>query len=90
MIITCHACKTRFDDARISTLCPHPLLASEDILKRKALAVDLIGKELRFADQPRGFIHHVQSVDWRGMVKLHGMEGTFPPEELMIVAKESV
>src|SRR5579862_6528134 len=86
MLRTCDHCRTRFDDALCSTLCPHRHFLRPETAKRKDLAIGLIGKRLHFADNPTGEPLRVSSVGWDGMVCIAGMAGEFAPH-LFVEAK---
>lgn len=75
----CMGCKATFDDAAQLTFCPHDPIMDPADLKQKDAAIALLGKTIRFAHQPDGPDHHIQSVGWNGMVTLHRMAGEFAP-----------
>jgi hypothetical protein len=79
MTITCGLCSKTYDDAERLTYCPHDRFMPKEDLKRKMHALDLIGREVRFAHQPEGPYFRVQSVDHIGMVSLDGFVGEFAP-----------
>lgn len=83
MITTCTACKLTYDDADNSTICPHRLIMPREDLERKKLAIELIGKTVRFAheDIPR----RVQSISFDGMVSIEGFGGEFAPHLFKVV-----
>lgn len=81
MNVMCSECMKRYDDAERSTICPHELIMPAEDLKRKDLALEIIGKYVQFLHEspgsgPRFF---VQSCNFIGMVTLEGMVGEFPP-----------
>jgi hypothetical protein len=75
----CQVCEAVYDDAIRSTICPHDRFLSEADQQRKDLALSLIGHELRWAHMPDGPSVRIQSVEWNGMVTLHGWTGEFAP-----------
>jgi hypothetical protein len=86
MKVTCQKCRLSFDDARRTTVCPHERIMSAEDLAQKDLALNLIGKDVRFNDEPDGPKHRVQTVGFTGMVTLHDMVGEFAPH-LFVIAK---
>jgi len=58
--------------------------ADQDRLK---LGAALLGRDVRFAHQPEGPLHHVNAVASNGMVRLANMAGEFAPH--LFVAEES-
>ena len=51
MITTCPDCKASYDDARLSTICPHDPFLTVQQAEQKDLSCSLIGKRVRFAHQ---------------------------------------
>lgn len=79
MKVKCSACGAAFDDADRTTVCPHELIMPAADLAQKKLGLELIGRDIRFAHEPTGPAHRVQSVGWNGMVTITGMAGEFAP-----------
>lgn len=79
MRVTCALCRKPFDDAKKSTICPHDLIMPKEDLTRKMAAIDLLGREVRFAHQLEGPWHKIASMSWNGMLTLGDMEGEFAP-----------
>ncbi len=88
MMVTCGLCRERYDDADCDTGCPHPLIMPRADLEQKKLAIELLGKEVRFAHQERGPWYRIQSMSWNGMLTLEGMSGEFAPH--LFVACEKI
>ena len=87
MIVTCPDCGATYDDADCWTICPHrQFLCGEDAQRKKA-ALKLIGKLVRFANEPEGPWGRVQFVTWDGMVGIEGGSGEFDPN-LFVVSPE--
>src|SRR6185437_9323801 len=86
---TCDKCGTSYDDAERSTVCPHYLLMPATDRQRKHAALALLGRQVRFADQPQGPHHRIQSVAWDGMVTLADLPGQFAPEVFVIVGRSN-
>lgn len=84
MINKCDECGADFDDAKRLTLCPHDSLMSDADMAQKDAGQALIGKKVRFAHQPEGPAHAVQSVGWNGMVTLADMSGEFAPHIFVV------
>jgi len=86
MIVTCRNCEVEFDDAERNTICPHHLLMPKVDMARKDVALRLLGRDVRFRDQPHGPYRRIDSVGWKGMVTVAGMSGEFAPH--LFVVKE--
>lgn len=86
MRIRCDSCGASFNDADRTTLCPHGWLMPAEDMARKQEALDLLEHTIRFAHQPDGPDHRVQSVGATGMVTLRGMAGEFSPHLFVKVA----
>ena len=78
MKIRCIECNSLYDDAKKTTICPHPYLMNPDDLKRKDLAIKLLGKSVQFHHQKDSY-HRILSIAWNGMVMLNDMVGEFDP-----------
>ena len=85
MRVNCPDCNLSYDDADRSTTCPHDLIMPIVDLMQKKAALALCDHDVRFAHQPNGPVHRVQSINWNGMVTLHDMVGQFAPH-LFIIA----
>jgi hypothetical protein len=88
MNVTCEQCETAYDDARSLTYCPHELIYPATIMDRKDTALELLGKQVRFAhqkpsDAPEGY--RVQSVNWSGLISIEGFSGLFAPHLFVVV-----
>ena len=90
MITKCPACPDEYDDARCSTICPHPLLMSIADMDRKDAAVKLLGKQVRFSHQPEGPYWRVACVGWRGGVSIDGSPGTYSPRSFVEREPEAI
>ena len=78
MNTVCEHCRTAYDDAERSTLCPHgPIMPPAD-LARKKRALDL-PRALCFALDPDGAVYHLQSIGWNGFVTVAELDGEYPP-----------
>jgi len=89
MTRTCDRCQIGYDDAAQSTICPHRRWLTEPDQARKDLALSLLGRDLRWADDVCGHCPplRITSVTWNGMVTLAGWIGEFTPHDF--VALES-
>ena len=87
MQMQCGNCKAIYDDAGQLTFCPHDPIMDPSDLQQKDAGLALIGKTIRFAHQPDGPDHSVQSVGWNGMLTLRDMTGEFAPH-LFITAED--
>jgi hypothetical protein len=86
MKVTCDTCQATFDDALCSTVCPHDGLMSTEDMQRKILALDLIGKAVRFRHQREiGPDLHVQSVSFNGYVTLAEGPGEYAPHLFVVM-----
>lgn len=85
---TCDDCGVRYDDARMTTICPHEPFLSEFEAAQKDCAMQLLlGKAVRFHHQWKtGPDHRVQSVNHVGMVTLDDMVGEFAPHLFVTVS----
>lgn len=79
MLVNCEKCRLSYDDAERWTYCPHDRFISIEDLERKKAALDLIGRQVCFAHQPKGPAHFVQAVKFDGMITLADMAGEFAP-----------
>jgi hypothetical protein len=77
MRTSCPTCRTEYDDAECTTVCPHQLLMPRPLLQRKDLGLALLGKQVRFHEGP--VAGRVNSVAWDGMVTVEGFQGLFAP-----------
>ncbi len=68
MTTTCEACKTAYDDARCTTICPHQEFLTEEQARRKDAAVKLLGRMVARKEQPRGPFFRCIGVNWEGNV----------------------
>jgi hypothetical protein len=84
MTTICNECQDTYDDARRSTICPHEKLMPDEDMDRKIAAIKLIGKRLRWANEPDGALQ-VESVSYNGMVTIRGWAGEFAPHLFVIV-----
>jgi hypothetical protein len=82
---TCDDCAAIYDDAERSTICPHGRFLSPELQAQKDLAISLIGKTLRWANEPGGETLRIQSVGWNGLVTLVGWSGEFAPHCFRVV-----
>ena len=89
MIQACATCHLRFDDARRSTICPHPLIMSARDLERKISAIRLIGKRVHLACDPLATPHLIRSINFTGWVTLYGRDEEFDPTELVEVLEKA-
>lgn len=97
MILTCPACRLRYDDERRVPACPHPLLPrplptlsppAQLNLDRKLAAIQLLGKRVRVCAEgysPSSPPLLIRSVGWDGRIALYGRKGEYLPEELEAV-----
>jgi hypothetical protein len=77
---SCTACNREYDDARMSTLCPHEEFLTVEQAAQKDTAIRLIGRRVLFAHKPEGVPPAlVTTVHWDGMVELEGWSGQFAP-----------
>jgi hypothetical protein len=86
---TCGNCRLSYDDAEHSSICPHHHLLPPDDLHRKHAALMLLGRELRFADQPNGPCHRIETVSWEGMLTLSDLAGEFAPDAFVIAQRRT-
>jgi len=86
MITTCPDCKASYDDARLSTICPHDPFLTVQQAEQKDLSCSLIGKRVRFAHQSETEVHTIMSIGWDGMVQLRDLPGQFAPHLFVAVA----
>ena len=63
-------------------------MRTADDVARLKLGAALLGRDVRFAHQPEGPLHHVNAVGSDGMVRLADMAGDFAPH-LFVIASES-
>jgi hypothetical protein len=85
MTTTCPKCGLRYDDAVRLTFCPHDALMSDHDLAQKDAGNALFGKDVRFALQLHGPVHHIRSVGWDGRVTIDGIVGEFAPHLFVVV-----
>lgn len=79
MEIRCEHCDTIYDDSERLTYCLHDDIMPPADMAQKNAALELIGKRVCFAHEPKGPSHAVQAVSWDGMVTLDDMAGEFAP-----------
>lgn len=79
MKTVCYTCMRDFDDARRSTICPHDPIMSDEKMDQKDAGLSLIGKDVHFAHDVGGAVHHVTSCGFDGMVALNTLPGWFAP-----------
>jgi hypothetical protein len=85
MIAICAGCGRNYDDARMSTICPHPEFLTVEQATQKDLAVRLIGRHVLFAHKPEGVPPAlVTTVHWDGMIELEGWSGQFAPHAFVL------
>ena len=86
MQTTCLICQSADDDADCYTLCPHEPLMSLAQREQKKLAISLLHKNIRFRNaEPQNPTYRIVSINYEGMVTLHGMAGQFAPNLFVIV-----
>ncbi len=83
--VQCPDCTHIYDDAERSTICPHGRFRSTEDQRQHDAAYALVGKDIRFADQPSGKVYRVQAIGHDGMVWLAGMAGKFKPSQFVVV-----
>lgn len=79
VIVACDKCQWAYDDAERLTYCPHAPIMSAYNLEQKDAGIALLGKPVRFVNQPSSRGHMVRAVGWNGMVTLDDMAGEFSP-----------
>lgn len=85
MITKCPDCKASYDDARLSTICPHEAFLTVQQAEQKDLALKLAGKRVRFAHQSETEVHTIMAIGWDGMVQLRDLPGEFAPHLFRVV-----
>lgn len=81
----CENCNHKYDDAYRWTICPHNLLMPIEDLRRKDLAIKLIGRKVRFHHEKNDVFHRVTAVNYIGMISIEGFVGEFDPSLFKIV-----
>lgn len=88
MIVQCGTCKTRFNDADQSIVCPHdPLVDDPDTLQRHLLGAELVGKHVRRKLSPSGASYFVIGANWEGKIMLQGASGWFDPHQFVAASE---
>lgn len=85
MITKCPDCNASYDDARLSTICPHEAFLTVQQAEQKDLAMKLAGKRVSFVNMSDTAVYRIRAVRWDGMVELDELAGEFAPHLFVVV-----